>query len=77
MILKAGIDSYGNVEHLTSNKLRHIIDLIDEYMGEIPYTIHEIRQENVYDPYGRIDIEIRYADKNNSLIEQKLLILDV
>ena len=32
MILKAGYDEFGNIEHFTSDKLRHILDLIDGYM---------------------------------------------
>ena len=76
MILVAKQDVYGNVEHLTSDKMRRILDLIDGYMKQIPYTIHEIRQDNINDPHGRIDIEVRYVNEKNTLIQQKLLILN-
>lgn len=76
MILKAGYDEFGNIEHFTSDKLRHILDLIDGYMNKTPYTIHEIRQDDVKETHGRIDIEVRYVDKKNQLIQQKLLILN-
>lgn len=76
MILKANIDEYGNIEQFTSEKLRHILDLIDGYMDGTPYTIHEIRQDNVKDAHRRIDIEIRFTDEKNYLIQQKLLILN-
>lgn len=76
MFLKAGIDSYGFSESVTSNKIRIILNLIDDYMKDIPYTIQEIRQDDVNDKHGRIDIEIRYVNKNNVAVQQKLLILD-
>lgn len=75
MIIKDN-DNFGNIELLTSEKIKHILELIDGYMAEIPYTIHEIRQDDVNDKHGRIDIEIRYVDDGNCLIQQKLLILD-
>ena len=76
MIFKADKDECGNVEQFTADKLRRILDLIDEYMKNVPYIIHEIRQDNVADKHGRIDIEIRYVNKANCVIQQKLLILD-
>ena len=76
MILKAGQDIYGNVEQFTARQFRHILDLIDGYMGDVPYTIREIRQDDINDTHGRIDVEIRFRDENGSLIQQKLLILD-
>lgn len=76
MILKASQDIFGNIEHFTADKLRHILDLIDGYMKDKPYTIHEIWQDDVNDPHGRIDIEIRYNDEKDFLIQQKLLILN-
>ena len=75
MILHAGHDIYGNLEHFTANKFRHILDLIDGYM-KVPYSIYEIRQDDINDPHGRIDIEVRFSDQNNNLIQQKLLILN-
>ena len=76
MFLEAGRDIYGNTEQFTSDKMRHILDLIDGYMNGKEYTIAEIRQDDIYDKHGRIDIEIRYTDERNFLIQQKLLILD-
>lgn len=76
MFLKAGKDIYGNIEQFTSSKLRRILDLIDGYMKDIPYSINEIRQDYVKDKNGRIDIEIRYVDEKNCLVQQKLLILN-
>ena len=76
MILRAGQDDFGNIEHFTSNNLRRILDLIDGYMKDVPYTISEIRQDDVNDKYGRVDIEIRYVNKNHQSIQQKLLILN-
>jgi len=76
MILKASKDIFGNVEFFTADKFRHILDLIDEYMKDEPYTIHEIRQDDIKDKLGRIDIEIRFTDDNGNLIQQKLLILN-
>ena len=76
MFLKAGKDIYGNREEFTSDKLRRILNLIDGYMKDIPYTIHEIRQDDTKDKNGRVDIEIRYVDKKNCLVQQKLLILN-
>ena len=76
MILVANNDIYGNMEQFTSEKMRHILDLLDEYMSDKPYTIQEIRQDDVNDPHGRIDIEVRFEENNGNLIQQKLLILN-
>ena len=76
MILKAEQDIYGNVEQFTTGQFRHILDLIDDYMGDVPYTIREIRQDDINDTHERIDIEVRFRDENDYLIQQKLLILD-
>lgn len=76
MYLKANEDIFGNLEHFTSNDFRHILDLLDGYMKDIPYTIHKIWQDNVKDEFGRVDIEVRYVDEKNNLIQQKLLILN-
>ena len=75
MFIKADFDSFGNIESFTSDKFRHILDLLDGYM-KVPYIIHEIRQDDIKDPHGRIDIEIRFNNENGILIQQKLLILD-
>ena len=75
MILRANQDDFGHFENFTSDQFRHILNLIDEYMA-VPYTIHEIRQDDIKDPHERIDIEIRFKDETNRLIQQKLLILD-
>ena len=76
MIIKANQDIFGNLEQFTSNDFRHIFDLIDGYMKDKPYTIHEIWQDDIKDPHGRIDIEIRFVDEKGHLIQQKLLILN-
>lgn len=76
MILKASQDIFGNVEFFTADKFRHILDLIDGYMNGKEYTIHEIRQDDVNDRLGRIDIEIRFNNEKGDLIQQKLLILN-
>lgn len=74
MYIKSG-DIFNNYEALTSNKIRHILDLLDNYI-KIPYTICEIRQENFNDKNNRIDVEIEYEDylNHNCRIRQKLLI---
>ena len=76
MFLKAGIDRFGFSVGVTPDEIRMILNLIDDYMKGVPYTIHEIRQDDVNDKHGRIDIEIRYVNKNNVTVQQKLLILD-
>lgn len=76
MILNAYNDDYGNVERLTADELRHILDLIDEYMNGIPYVLCEIRRDNINDLHGRIDVAVRYINEKNHIVEQKLLILD-
>ena len=75
MYLTAEKDIYGNSQNFTSDKFRRILDLLNGYM-KYPYTICEMRQDNVNDPHGRIDIEVRYTNENNRIIHQKLLILD-
>jgi len=70
MFMTFGKDSYGHNEIVTADKLRHILDLLDEYMKGEEYSILEIRCENVTDKNGRIDIEIQRGP-----ILQKLLIL--
>ena len=75
MLLKAGVDLFGDLERFTSIQFRRILDLIDGYMGAIPYNIAEIRQDNILDPLGRIDVEVRF-EKNGLMISQKLLILN-
>ena len=75
MILRADTDNFGRIENFTADQLRHILNLIDGYMT-VPYTIHEIRQDDIKDPHGRIDIEVRFMNEKNHLIQQKLLILD-
>lgn len=76
MILTARQDIYGIPEFFTAKRLRQILDLLDSYMNEKPYHICEIRQDDVNDKHGRVDIEIRYTDENHRLYEQKLLILN-
>lgn len=76
MFLIARCDSFGNAQHLTSKRLRRILDLLDTYMAGKKYDILEIRQENVKDPVERIDIEVAFVDENNHLMGQKLLILN-
>lgn len=73
MMLTATQDIFGHRVELTSDKLRHILDLIDGYV-KVPYTIQEIRQDDVNDKNGRIDIEVIY-EKDKQLVLQKLLIL--
>mgnify|MGYP001029850390 CR=1 FL=1 len=65
---------FGRQEHLTSDKLRQILSLIDDYMHNTPYDILDIHEDDSCDPNGRIDIKIRFA-RNEKVIEQKLLIL--
>lgn len=76
MVLTAGQDIYGKYENFTNTKLRRILDLIDGYVKNESYTIYEIRQDNVNDPYGRVDIEIGYKNNADTIIRQKLLILN-
>jgi len=73
MMLTATQDILGNRVELPPGKLRHILDLVDGYV-KVPYTIREIRQDDVNDKNGRIDVEIMY-EKDNAPIIQKLLIL--
>ena len=73
MMLTATQDIFGNRVELTSDKLRHILDLIDGYV-KVPYTIQEIRQDDINEKNGRIDVEVLY-EKDNKMILQKLLIL--
>ena len=75
MEFRADRDAFGNVEFMTADKIREILDLIDGYMKGTPYTIKEMWRDNVTDPNGRIDIEIRYENSERQLIQQKLLIL--
>lgn len=75
MLLKAETDIYGHAVQLTSADLRRFLDLIDGYM-KVPYTIHEIRQDNVHDLNGRVDIEVCYNNEKNQQVRQKLLILN-
>ncbi len=75
MFLNAQSDAYGNVEEFSACDFRHILDLIDKYMNGKPYHICEIRQENIKDPVGRIDIIIKYIALNGLSVQQKLLIL--
>lgn len=75
MFLHSRTDIFGNIEHFTSDKFRHILDLIDNYM-KVPYTIAEIRQDDINDKYGRIDIEVVFNNKEGCPIQQKLLILN-
>lgn len=75
MQLIAGHDSFGNRENFTSDQMRHILDLIDGYM-KVPYTIHDIYIDNVFDKHGRVDITVEFYDQNSMLVQQKLLILD-
>lgn len=74
MFFKDG-DSYGNLEQITSKSIRHILDLLDDYMEGKPYFIHEVRREDVNDKNNRIDIEISYQGENGLPVRQKLLIL--
>lgn len=76
MILKADRDTFGNIENMTSTALRNILDLLDCYMDGKDYTIQEIRIDDVNDPHGRVDIEIRTTDSRKCLYQQKLLILN-
>ena len=76
MNIKATQDIFGHVEFFTADDFRHILDLIDGYMKGIPYTIQEIWQDDITDPFGRIDIEIRYNNEKEQLMQQKLLILN-
>ena len=77
MFLTAKTDLLGNPKSLSSAQLRHILDQIDEYMKGKEYSIWEIRQEDIKDAHGRIDIEIMYENEENHLPRtQKLLILD-
>lgn len=75
MILKVDQENLKKVGFSSPDELSHIIDLIDAYM-EIPYTIYELRRDDINDPHGRVDIEIRFVDEKNCPIQQKLLILD-
>lgn len=74
MLLRAE-DSFGRINSMAPCKLRHILDLIDGYM-KVPYVINEIRQDDINDKNGRIDIEVRFLDENKNPIQQKLLILN-
>lgn len=75
MFLQAKRDIFNNPTFLTSQKLRNILDLLDEYMGDTPYYILEIREDDVKEKNGRIDIEILY-EKEKALVTQKLLLLN-
>lgn len=75
MDLQAKTDVYGNPVNLTSKKLRDILDALDNYYREEPYTIWEIRQDSVKDKNDRYDIEIGLP--NRGLVHgQKLLFLN-
>ena len=69
-------DAYGKSEIITGKYIRHIIDLLDGYMGETEYSIYRAWKDDISDEHGRIDIEIRYLNKDETLIQQKLLILN-
>ena len=69
-------DAYGKSDIITGNHIRHIIDLLDNYMGETEYSVYRAWKDDVNDEHGRIDIEIRYLNKDGVLIQQKLLILN-
>lgn len=71
MLLKT-TDDYGNAILLTSDKVRHIMDLLDNYIKG-PYFIRSAWISNKLDPNGRIDIEV--VIQGEELISQKLLIL--
>lgn len=76
MFLTAYEDAYGNVSRFSLSDFRKILDLLDAYM-RTSYNILTIRQDNVKDPNGRIDIEVEYVDTaSKHLIHQKLLILN-
>lgn len=74
MVFTAGKDTFGQLEHWDSKKVRNVLDLLDKYFGEKPYEIMEIRQDNVNDPYGRIDVEV--VSSQGTFFWQKLLILN-
>lgn len=75
MKITAYEDIFGRQEHLTSDKLRQILSLIDDYMHNTPYDILDIHEDDSCDPNGRIDIIIRFT-QDEKLVEQKLLILN-
>lgn len=74
MKITAYSDIFGRPVHLTSDKLRQILRLIDDYMQNQPYDILDIHEDDLCDPNGRIDIKIRFS-RDGKLIDQKLLIL--
>lgn len=75
MDLQAKTDVYGNPVNLTSKKLRDILDALDNYYREEPYTIWEIRQDNVKDKNDRYDIEVDLPNRGLGH-GQKLLFLN-
>lgn len=75
MTFNAELDNFGNPESFTSDKLRKILDLLDNYMKGKPYTIVEMWQDNVKDINDRIDVSIKFENNKGLPIRQKLLIL--
>lgn len=75
MTFNAELDNFGNPEAFTSDKIRKILDLLDNYMGNKPYTIVEMWQDNVKDANDRIDVSIKFENDKGFPIRQKLLIL--
>ncbi len=69
-------DDFGKVVEITSNDIRHLMDLLDGYMGDKPYHICEFWRSDVNEKNGRIDVEIGYIGDKGIPIRQKLLILN-
>lgn len=69
-------DDFGKVVEITSNDIRHLMDLLDGYMGDKPYHICEFWRSDVNEKNGRIDVEIGYIGEKGLPIRQKLLILN-
>ena len=69
-------DDFGKVVEITSNDIRHLMDLLDGYMGDKPYHICEFWRSDINEKNGRIDVEIGYIGDKGIPIRQKLLILN-
>lgn len=67
-------DDYGNTVDLTT-KMPDIIVALDKYIC-VPYGVVELRQSNVNDPHGRIDLSAEYTPVGKRKVRQKFLVMN-